>query len=55
MPKLKSVQKGIVLGSKPSIELWFLLHYRNQRADMVEKPMDYKYQVLKSSLGGGIE
>jgi hypothetical protein len=32
IPRLKAVRTGIVLGSNPSIELWFLLHYRNQRA-----------------------
>jgi len=34
IPRLKSIRNGIVLGSNPSIELWFLLHYRNQGADI---------------------
>lgn len=34
IPRLKAVDNGIVLGSNPSIELWFLLHYRNQRSNI---------------------
>lgn len=34
IPRLKAVNSGIVLGSNPSIELWFLLHYRNQRSNI---------------------
>ena len=30
IPRLKAVKNGIVLGSNPCIELWFMLHYRNQ-------------------------
>jgi len=30
IPRLKAVTTGIVLGSNPCIELWFLFHYRNQ-------------------------
>jgi len=30
--RLLSVKEGIVLASNPNIELWFLLHYRQQKA-----------------------
>lgn len=30
--RLLSVKEGIVLASNPNIELWFLLHYRGQKA-----------------------
>ncbi len=30
--RLKSIKEGIILASNPNIELWFLLHYKDQRA-----------------------
>lgn len=35
--KLKSINDAILLVSNPSIELWFLLHYKNQTASITTK------------------
>jgi hypothetical protein len=35
--KLKSIRTAQLIASNPSIELWFLLHYKNQRASISSK------------------
>jgi len=34
LEKLKSINSVIIIASNPSIELWFLLHYKNQKANI---------------------
>lgn len=34
LDRLKKITKGFILLSNPNIELWFLLHYREQRASI---------------------
>lgn len=34
LEKLKSIKSTVLIASNPSIELWFLLHYKNQRANI---------------------
>ncbi len=34
---LKSIKSAMLLASSPSIELWFLLHYKNQTASITTK------------------
>jgi len=35
LEKLKSIKSAILIASNPSIELWFLLHYKNQTANIL--------------------
>jgi hypothetical protein len=37
LSRLKSVVDALLLASNPSIELWFLLHYKNQTASITTK------------------
>jgi len=34
LEKLKSIKSTVLIASNPSIELWFLLHYKNQTANI---------------------
>ena len=34
MSRLKSIDDALLLASNPSIELWFLLHYKNRTASI---------------------
>jgi hypothetical protein len=34
LEKLKSIKTAVLIASNPSIELWFLLHYKNQTANI---------------------
>ena len=34
LKKLKKIKTAVLLASNPSIELWFLLHYKNQTAEL---------------------
>jgi len=34
LEKLKSIKSAVLIASNPSIELWFLLHYKNQTANL---------------------
>lgn len=34
LEKLKSIKSAVLIASNPSIELWFLLHYKNQTANI---------------------
>ena len=34
LEKLKKIESAVLLASNPSIELWFLLHYKNQTATL---------------------
>ena len=34
LERLIKIKKAILLASNPSIELWFLLHYKNQKANI---------------------
>lgn len=34
LEKLKSITSAVLIASNPSIELWFLLHYKNQTASL---------------------
>ena len=34
LEKLKSIKAVVLLATNPSIELWFLLHYKNQTANI---------------------
>lgn len=34
LEKLKSIKSTVLIASNPSIELWFLLHYKNQKANI---------------------
>lgn len=34
LEKLKSIKSAVLIVSNPSIELWFLLHYKNQTANI---------------------
>ena len=36
LERLRKITKGKLLASNPSIELWFLLHYKNQTANITE-------------------
>ncbi len=37
LQRLEQISKAKLLASNPSIELWFLLHYKNQTADITEE------------------
>ncbi len=34
LEKLKSIKSAVLIASNPSIEVWFLLHYKNQTANI---------------------
>ncbi|MBN2892907.1 MAG: RloB domain-containing protein [Bacteroidales bacterium] len=34
LEKLKKIKNTVLIASNPSIELWFLLHYKNQKAEI---------------------
>lgn len=34
LEKLKAIKSAVLIASNPSIELWFLLHYKNQTANI---------------------
>lgn len=35
LEKLKTIKSAVLIASNPSIELWFLLHYKNQIANIL--------------------
>ena len=37
LERLKAIRSALLIASNPSIELWFLLHYKNQTANITTK------------------
>lgn len=60
LERLKSIKSAILIRSNPSIELWFLLHYKNQTASITtddcihqlsnRNRINYKKGVIDSQL-----
>ncbi len=51
--RLMSIKEGIILASNPNIELWFLLHHRQQKAHIDSKLCIRSLQGLNKSYAKG--
>lgn len=61
LERLKTIRSAILITSNPSIELWFLLHYKNQTAHITSKDCikelinrnrkEYKKGIIDNQLG----